>query len=392
MSSVGLYLHIPFCRSKCAYCDFNSYAQMEHLHDRYVQALCTEIRRFTQQHAAFSVDTIYIGGGTPTTLPPSLLSQALAVCRQAFAVAEDVEITIEANPGTVNQDDFVALRAAGVNRISLGAQSFNEQELRLLERIHTVDQTREAFRLARAAGINNISLDLIYGLPRQTIADWRSTLDHALQLAPEHISAYALSVEDGTPLAKRIANATLPPPDADVAAEMYVIAEERLQQEGYQHYELSNWAATRMLEPNEHQTLLCRHNLKYWRVEPYLGFGAGAHSCFDGHRYCNVSHPEDYLSRLEEGLSPVSSTKAIGLDESMAETMILGLRLIEGIRFSDFAQRHGRDPQVEYADELVELQQLGLLVRDEQSVYLTQRGRLLANQVFIRFWPRTVDG
>jgi len=387
MGNVGLYLHIPFGHNKCAYCDFSSYPQMEYLHERYVQALCRELYRFVQQHAPLIVDTIYIGGGTPTTLPSSLLIQILAVCQQAFALVKDAEITVEANPGTVHEESLLALRAAGVNRLSLGAQSFRAKELRLLGRIHNVDQTGEAVRLARGVDIRNINLDLIYGLPSQTTADWQSTLDQALELTPEHLSLYALSVEEDTPLAKRIAAGELPPPDADLAAEMYTMAEEQLPRAGYLHYELSNWAAGRMPRKGIVEVLLCRHNLKYWEAEPYLGFGASAHSYFGSCRYSNVAHPEQYVSRIGEGLSPVVEKMAINPSESMAETMILGLRLTEGVHFNNFAQRHGRDLRAEYAAELAELEQLGLLARDNLSVRLTSRGRLLANQVFVHFWP-----
>ena len=355
---------------------------MERLHERYVQALCVEIRHFAQKHPTWAVDTIYIGGGTPTILPPALLNQILTVCKDTITIADDAEITVEANPGTVTQDDFIALRRAGINRLSLGAQSFNDKELQLLGRIHTAQQTREAFHMAHAAGIDNISLDLIYGLPQQTITSWLSTLEQALQLRPQHLSLYALSVESGTPLAERIANKQLPAPDADIAADMYIAAERRLKKAGYQHYELSNWAAT-----SDNGTLLCRHNLKYWLIEPYLGFGAGAHSYFAGNRYYNVPYPADYIARIEEGLTPIAKTTVIKPDESMAETMILGLRLIKGIRFSDFIQRHGCDLQEKYAAELAELEQLGLLQRNKQGIHLTPRGRLLANQVFLRFWP-----
>jgi oxygen-independent coproporphyrinogen-3 oxidase len=389
MTDVGLYLHIPFCLAKCVYCDFNSYPQMEGMHERYVQAMCAEIRGSAEQHPALGVDSIYIGGGTPTVLSSSLLTQLLAACRESFEVADDAEISIEANPGTVDQDQLTALCAAGIDRVSLGAQSFNEHELQLLKRIHTVDQTREALGLIRAAGTCNINLDLIYGLPQQSLADWTSTLDQALRLAPEHISLYALSVEEGTPLAECIARGELPPTDDDLAADLYTAAEGRLQEAGYAHYELSNWAVKRTSAAGTPEVLWCRHNLKYWHVDPYLGFGAGAHSHFAGRRFCSVAHPEEYVLRLENGLSPTANTALIGPEESMVETMILGLRLTEGVRFSDFRQRHGRDLHGQYTHALSELAGLGLVTGDDQAIRLTTRGRLLANQVFLRFWPGT---
>jgi oxygen-independent coproporphyrinogen-3 oxidase len=301
------------------------------------------------------VDTIYIGGGTPTMLPPALLEQILMMCRDAFAVAPKAEISLEANPGTVTIDNLHRLRTAGVNRLSLGAQSFRAAELRLLQRIHSADQIGQAFQMARAAGFDNVNLDLIYGLPGQTLADWEFNLEQAFALKPEHLSLYALSVEEGTPLANRIASGLLPQPDPDLAAEMYSLAEERLASASYAHYELSNWASLRVSKDSVTEVLACRHNLKHWRVQPYLGFGAGAHSYYGGYRYSNVLRPEKYISRIERGSSPVEERHAIGPAESMAETMILGLRLTEGVRFADFRLRHGRNLCAEYATELSEL-------------------------------------
>ena len=395
---IGLYAHIPFCRAKCAYCDFDSYAHLEHLHAPYVQALCTEMRRFARQHGPLAADTIYFGGGTPTSLPSSLLVRILTTCRDAFAVPQDAEISVEANPGTVTSESLSALHDAGVNRLSLGAQSFDDQELRLLGRIHSARQVDEAFSMAHAAGIHNVNLDLIYGLPRQPLVRWLATLDRALALEPEHLSLYALSVEEGTPLAESIAIGHLPLPDPDLAADMYAAAEERLEEKGYAHYELSNWA--RQGPPPAHSReigplresgfpALCRHNLKYWRREPYLGFGAGAHSHYAGRRYRNVRDPQHYVSCLESEQSTVEDEEWIDPDDAMAETMILGLRLIEGVRFSRCRQQHQCVMREQYATELSELQTLGLLTLDPNGVRLTPRGCLLANQVFVRFWPRS---
>jgi oxygen-independent coproporphyrinogen-3 oxidase len=341
------------------------------------------------------VDTIYLGGGTPTCLPSPLLSQILMACREAFALAPDAEITVEANPGTVTAENASAMSRAGVNRLSLGAQSFHDGELRLLGRIHSAADIHEAVSLARSASIASISLDLIYGLPQQTLTAWQTTLEEALALVPDHLSLYALSVEEGTPLARSIASRKLPQPDPDLAADMYIVAEQRLAEASYEHYELSNWARRRPI-PDKRETrslqengslALCRHNLKYWQCKPYLGFGAGAHSFYAGRRYRNVPNPQDYVTRLENSQSIIESQEQIDPDEAMAETMILGLRLIEGVRFRHFQQTHRHDMRKQYATELGELQALGLLALDPAGVRLTPRGHLLANQVFVRFWP-----
>jgi oxygen-independent coproporphyrinogen-3 oxidase len=394
-SPVGLYIHIPFCRAKCGYCDFNSYPHLEHLHEPYTHALCAEMRQFAHQHGRLAVDTIYLGGGTPTCLATRLLTEILANARNAFLVAADAEITVEANPGTVTSENASALHSAGVDRLSLGAQSFRDEELHLLGRIHDKAEIHKAILLARSAGIANISLDLIYGLPQQALIAWRSSLEAALALEPTHLSLYALSVEDATPLAQSIASKQLPRPDPDLAADMYILAEDLLARAAYEHYELSNWARAALAadDAQMHRPLgntawaQCRHNLKYWRREPYLGFGAGAHSFHAGRRRHNVLSPEAYVTRLQNGQSVVECEQRIDHSEAMAETMILSLRLIEGVRFSDFQRQHRQDMHQQYGTELDELRELGLLTFDARAVRLTPRGRLLANQAFGRFWP-----
>ncbi len=384
MEHTGLYLHIPFCRAKCAYCDFNSYAGLDELHARYARALCLEVRRSAAAQPAPvpRVDSIYIGGGTPTVLASSELGGIVRTCKEAFPCAPDCEVSMEANPGTVSLESLVTLRRAGVNRLSFGAQSFLEQQLRLLGRIHTPRQIGQAVNAARAAGFDSVNLDLMYGLPGQTVVTWRSDLEQALALEPEHLSLYALTIEEGTRLARMIADGALQQPDPDLAADMYDLAVRRLTRAGYEHYELSNWAV-----PGH----ACRHNLRYWRTEPYLGFGAGAHSYSEGQRYHNVEQPGDYVLRMESGTSPREKPERISAHERMAESMILGLRLIQGIRFDEFEQRHGRDLRTVYANQLAALSRLGLVTLDERCVRLSARGLLLANQVFAHFWPPATE-
>jgi len=396
--SVGLYIHIPFCARKCPYCDFNSYAGLDALQAPYVEALIAEMTWLAQRRE-WQANTVFIGGGTPTILPLSLLTGVLDAAGVHFCVSPDAEITVEANPGTVDAAYLAALRVAGVNRLSLGVQSFHDDELRLLGRIHTVAEVVTAFRAARRAGFHNVSLDLIFGLPRQSPDRWRATLTQALALEPEHLSLYSLTVEDGTLLADWIARGDLPPPDDDLAADMYELAEEMLEAAGYLHYEISNWAkggASGSQGATHNLPSVCRHNLAYWRNEAYLGLGAGAHSSWRERRWCNLPWPQDYVARMAEGdvgeapwESPVAiKVEAINERLAMGETMMLGLRLLkEGVPLARFAARFGRSLLDVYADELTSLQAEGLVERLSDRVRLARRGWLLGNQVFRCFLP-----
>jgi oxygen-independent coproporphyrinogen-3 oxidase len=373
---IALYIHIPFCQAKCAYCDFNSYAGMEGLFEDYTAALVREM----SQAGPAAVQTIYIGGGTPSVLPLFYLAQTLQAARSSFAVAADAEVSLEANPRTVDAERLCGLRALGITRLSLGVQSLEEEELRLLGRIHSPDQAVEAFSGARWAGFDNINMDLIYGLPGQSTVAWQVTLDRALALEPEHLSLYALTVEEGTRLATEIADGAMPKPDPDIAAEMYDLAERQLSAAGYAHYEISNWA-----RPAE---MACRHNLAYWRNEPYLGIGAGAHSWYNRRRWANVAAPAEYTARVLNGQDPIEAEETIGPELEVGETMMMGLRLLEeGVAFESFRRRFGFDLRQHFAQALAELAELDLIVADQERIRLSQRGHLLANQVFLRFLP-----
>lgn len=372
----GLYIHIPFCRSKCYYCDFNSFANFEALFADYAAALIQEM----DQAGPAKVETIYIGGGTPTVLPLVYLEQILAGTRTAFDVDAEAEISIEANPGTVDASLLAGLRRLGFNRLSLGMQSFDDGELRLLGRIHTAAEGIEAFHAIRRAGFDNVGLDLIYGLPDQSQASWRASLERALTLGPEHLSLYALSVEEGTPLAERIAQGKVPAPDPDLAAEMYELSQETLVAAGYIHYEISNWARRSVFR--------CRHNLIYWRNQFYLGIGAGAHSWAGGRRWANASPPAEYTARVLRGESPIAAEERIPPDLEISETMIMGLRLVdEGVGFERFRERFGMDVRDRFAPELSTLEAAGLVEVNDQRIRLSPRGRLLGNQVFLQFLP-----
>jgi oxygen-independent coproporphyrinogen III oxidase len=372
-AALALYLHVPFCRRRCTYCDFNTYAGLESLIPAYVEALAQEIRRSGQGEA---VTTLFFGGGTPSLLPLASFKSLLSACREAFALQAGAEISVEANPGALDREKLSGLRRLGVNRLSLGLQSAHADELALLGRIHTFEQAAQAVTWAREAGLENLGLDLLYGLPEQTLGRWVATLRAALRLKPQHISAYCLTVEPDTSLARQIAAGKLPEPDPDQAAQMYELAEATLAGAGFEHYEISNWAKP---------SYACRHNLVYWRNEEYLGLGAGAHSHRDGRRWWNLASPQTYIQRIQAGLSPEAGSESISPALARGETMMLGLRLGGGVRAARFWERFGDELETLYGQELEELVARGLIRWDGERVCLTARGRLLGNQVFMRF-------
>jgi len=386
--AIGLYVHIPFCTAKCGYCDFNSYAGHEHLIPSYTETLVKEAQLWRRTVGARAVETVFFGGGTPSLNPLPEMATLLDGLRAAFAFTPDAEITLEANPGSLTVDYLRGLRALGVNRLSIGVQSFDDEELVVLDRIHTAEQAREAFGAARAAGFDNVNLDLIYGLPEQPLDAWRRSLEQALALAPEHLSLYALTVEEGTPLARDIARGRVPAPDADAQAEHYEWTQDRLAAAGYVHYEISNWA-----RPGR----ACRHNLVYWRNREYLGLGAGAHSFLDGVRFSTALLPQRYAELVDESLAQSAGERAemrhvvagerITPELAMADTLILGLRLVEGVAFDEFAARHGTSIDAAYGDVVREFEGYGLLERTPASLRLTRRGRLLSNELFQRLLP-----
>lgn len=384
----GIYLHIPFCRSRCSYCDFNTYVGMEDLYTAYTNALDREVRQALQtglieakdRHAA----TIFIGGGTPSLLSPVQLGQLITACRDNTHLPDDAEITVECNPGTVTRDYLRGLREVGVNRLSFGAQSADPTELKLLGREHSWAQVSAAIEAARAAGFDNLNFDLIFGLPHQTLASWQRTLAAAQTLAPDHISLYALTIEQGTPMHDWTRRGEVPYPDPDAAADMYDAAEETLGALGYVHYEISNWC-----KPGRE----CAHNLIYWRNEPYYGLGAGAHSSSIGRRWWKVRRPADYIARAtqasgaELGAALEMGSEDISLATSRGETVMLGLRLLqEGIEQARFAQRYGAAIAHFFADALAEAEGKGLISIDPTRIRLTQRGRFLSNQVMKLFF------
>ena len=382
--SYSLYLHIPFCKVRCAYCDFNTYAGLDDQIRPYVQALAAEVRGVGAAAARPAAHTVFFGGGTPSLLPLNDLAMVLTALSDSFALTPDAEITLEANPGTVSRAYLEGLRELGVNRLSFGVQSSHPHELRLLDRLHLFGDAAQAVSWARAVGFDDVNLDLIFALPHQTLDLWRQTVERTLGLGPDHVSAYALSLEHGTPMRAWVHRGLLPMPDPDLAADMYLLADELLMRNGFVQYEISNWS-----RPGH----ACRHNLQYWRNLPYLGFGAGAHGYAHGQRYSNVLAPSAYIERLNAGspttfpLSPaLQQSTTIELDDEIGETMMMGLRLTEeGVALAAFAQRFGQPLDERFGREIRQLTARGLVEITDGRLRLTRDGRLLGNQVFREF-------
>lgn len=388
----SLYLHIPFCRHRCAYCDFNTYAGMEALIGDYTRALCREIEAAAQTFSARAgVHTLFFGGGTPSLLPLPALARILDALRAGFPLTDGAEITLEANPGTVSLDYLRGLRALGVNRLSMGMQSADPGDLRILEREHDFFDVVNAVKWARQAGFANLNLDLIFGLPYQTLESWQRTLELALGLDPDHLSLYNLILEHGTPMNAWVSRGLLPAPDDDLAAAMYAWAMERLPGAGYAHYEISNWAR----RDAAGRLMACGHNLQYWRNQPYLGLGAGAHGYAGGVRTANVRAPGAYIRRCLEGkngkgsfpkTSATVNVTPVDRATEMRETMMLGLRLVdEGVSAQAFEARFGERMEAVFVQELEELGQAGLLEWENGRVRLTARGIMFGNRVFMQF-------
>lgn len=365
MRSLGLYLHIPFCRAKCVYCDFYSLPRSEARMDDYAAALQRQLAHRSDAAKAYSVDTIYFGGGTPSYLGSERLCRILETVFKYYRVEQGAEITFEANPDSAREAGALRdLKRAGFNRISLGMQSADDEELRRIGRIHRHRETIDAVEAARAAGFDNVSLDLIYGLPAQTMARWEENLAAALALAPEHLSCYGLKVEEGTPLYARRADAALP--DDDMQAEEYLCTVDRLQSAGYAQYEISNFARAGKES---------RHNYRYWAMEEYLGFGPGAHSDFGGRRFALARDLDAYLAGHER----LSEESVPDADERLAERVMLALRTVRGLDLSSLER-----PTEGARGVLCECARHGLAQEADGRWHLTPQGFLVSNAVIVR--------
>lgn len=361
--SAGVYVHVPFCLTRCGYCDFNAYAGLDHLASRYVAALLREAELAAPEWAGEEVVSVFLGGGTPTTLEVADLKALLVRLRDGFSVSEGAEVTIEANPDTVDRTKLAGLLQAGYTRLSMGAQSFDRAVLASLERLHDPASVRRAMADARAAGYANVNLDLIYGAHGETLESWERTVHEAVDLEPEHLSAYALTIEPSTPLGRKVQHGVVPAPDADLQADMFELACSLLGAAGYQHYEVSNWA-----KPG----FACVHNLGYWERRPYLGLGAGAHSYRDDRRWWNVRPPEEYLKLVESGRLPVGGEEQLEPSDAYLEEVFLRLRILEGIPSS----------WVE-PDKAAPFLESGLLRDDDGALVPTERGMLLLNELVL---------
>jgi putative oxygen-independent coproporphyrinogen III oxidase len=359
----GIYIHIPFCLTRCGYCDFNAYAGLDELKPRYLRALLREATLAAPAWAGTEMASVFLGGGTPTTMAPDQLEELVHHLRGCFALSRDAEMTIEANPDTIDEVRLEALLAAGFGRLSIGAQSFDRGVLASLERIHQPAGVTRAVMAARRAGYMNLNLDLIYGAQGESLASWERTLREAVDLGPEHVSAYALTIEPATPLGRAVASGAASEPDPDLQADMFGVACELLAGAGYRHYEISNWA-----RPGYE----CRHNLGYWERRPYVGLGAGAHGYRDDVRWWNVRPPEAYMEQVESGELPIGGSESLDPGDAYLEEVFLKLRILEGVPASWF--------EPERFDPFVAS---GLLVDDDGRLVPTERGMLLLNEIVL---------
>lgn len=386
----ALYVHIPFCSAKCTYCDFNSYAGQDSLFEPYAKAVAREAELWAPVVRDRRVETVFFGGGTPSLLPLEHMGTIVSAVRERFDIAPDAEVTLEANPGTVDAAHMQGLRELGFNRVSFGVQSFHEEELRRLERIHDAQEVEDAYAWARAAGFERVNLDLIYGLIGQSMEAWQTNLETALALGPDHLSLYALTLEEGTPLTRDVERGRTPGPDLDLQADMFEWTREHLRGRGYEHYEVSNWA----LAGRE-----CRHNLVYWHNGDWLGLGAGAHSHLFDERFADAASPRRYIDSVKES-EPATETKAVPSgfrqitqrerpDESreMSETVILALRLREGLEIASFERRYGVSFESTFKDAIEETLALGLTEVVDGRLRLRDEAVMLGDEAFLRFLP-----
>jgi oxygen-independent coproporphyrinogen-3 oxidase len=378
---LGLYLHIPFCQAICSYCNFNRGLLDPGLKTRYVAAIEREILDAADGRR---VDTIFFGGGTPSLLEPAEIRRLLGACREAYRVAPGAEVTLETNPETALPDRLAAFRDAGITRLSIGVQSFDDDELGRLGRIHSAARARSAVAVARAARFPNVSLDVMFWLPGQSLASWMRTVDQAIELGPDHLSLYLLELYPNAPLKEAMARAGRDARAAadwcqsadETAADMYLKALDRLDAAGFEQYEISNVA-----RPG----FLCRHNVKYWQGGAWRGFGAGAHSTDEGRRWQNVAATIDYADRIERGRSVAIEARTLSEAERIEEALFTGLRLAEGIDRRNFLERYGVDPWARYGDALTPFVEGGLMWTADSRFGLTRRGMLVANDILVTF-------
>lgn len=372
----GIYIHIPFCKSRCSYCDFATdvYRNNESV-ERYVNALCTEITNY-QLQITNQVETIYFGGGTPSLLTADQLEKILNVIHKNFSILPQIEFTLEMNPATVTLEKLQDFKSLGVNRASFGVQTFDDRALKLLARGHDANDARKTFELLHQANFDNISFDLIAGLPNQTLQNWEDNLNKALALEPQHLSLYLLEIHESTPLAEQIRSKRQPLPDEELAAEMYELMVEKVAEKGYEQYEISNFSKLGFES---------KHNNKYWLCEPVFAFGVSAHS-FDGKsRWSNERDTNKYVSLVEAGKSPIVEINPLSQKQLSAEFAFLNLRLTNGLDLNVYESRFGIDLQREFAEDLKRLIDAELVEFSKERLKLTHKGMIYSNEVFSIF-------
>ena len=374
---LGLYIHIPYCIHKCGYCDFNSHPIKQNEMDHYIDALVVEMKHYAEIHAnTYIIKTIFLGGGTPTTLNPFQLERILKECVNAFTIASNAEITIEANPATVGIELMKSIRTMGYNRISIGVQSFDKAELKLLDRAHGPKEIHSTVDCARKAGFDNLSLDLMFAVPNQSLSSWENNLNKALEKNPEHLSTYNLTIEQGTAFSKLQSNGKLIMPDDDHQLELYKKTIERLTKKGFHHYEISNFAR---------RGKECKHNITYWENKNTLGLGAGASSYMNGTRFKNINLPAHYIRQVKEKKIAVEHSESLELRQAMGETIMLGLRLLQGISIHQFEKRFQISFIKLFRNIISALKEKELVIIEKDYLRLSQKGLFWADSVTLEF-------
>ena len=374
---LGLYIHIPYCIHKCGYCDFNSHPIKQDEMDHYIDALVVEMKHYAKIYTNTNIiKTIFLGGGTPTTLNPFQLERILKECVNEFTIASNAEITIEANPATVGIELMKSIRTMGYNRISIGVQSFDKAELKLLDRAHGPKEIHSTVDCARKAGFDNLSLDLMFAVPNQSLSSWENNLNKALEKNPEHLSTYNLTIEQGTAFSKLQSNGKLIMPDDDHQLELYKKTIERLTKKGFHHYEISNFA---------HQGKECKHNITYWENKNTLGLGAGASSYMNGTRFKNINLPAHYIRQVKEKKIAVEHSETLELRQAMGETIMLGLRLLQGISIHQFEKRFQISFIKLFRNIISALKEKELVIIEKDYLRLSQKGLFWADSVTLEF-------
>lgn len=375
MKELGLYIHIPYCKSKCFYCDFLSFDNADDKIDEYFQALMIEMDLLQQIKNDYTVKTIFIGGGTPTYVHVDYITLIINKIKNSIIIDKNVEITIEGNPGTFNKKDLLKLKNVGINRLSIGLQSWQDEILKSIGRIHTSREFVEGYNAALDIGFNNINIDLIFGLPSQSMEQWIETLNKVIDLKPTHLSCYSLKVEEGTKLCQMIEKDKIIL-DEELDRDMYHYTQNLLMEKGYIHYEISNFSKDKFE---------CKHNLVYWELKEYIGLGLGAHSFFNGYRYSNEKKLETYIDKLLSGNNIIEDKSVVNKNRYKEEYLFLGLRKIKGINKKDYNTIFKIPIEVDYRKNLDKLLSRGLIEETNENIKLTKKGLDLANQVFISF-------